>query len=104
MKKKKKEKKKKKKTSLLRTLPHPPHAQRRARRSTLNDARLRVGSGGVPREQKMLKGHLPRVIYHEVYQYTKLKLNREPDPHVQAPWFQPAATTATPLSFSSALE
>ena len=22
---------------------------------------------GVPREQKMLKGHLPRVIYHQVY-------------------------------------
>ena len=22
---------------------------------------------GVPREQKMLKGHLPRVIYHRVY-------------------------------------
>jgi len=23
--------------------------------------------GGVPREQKMLKGHLPTVIYHQVY-------------------------------------
>ena len=23
--------------------------------------------GGVPREQKMLKGHLPRVIYHHLY-------------------------------------
>ena len=23
--------------------------------------------GGVPREQKMLKGHLPRVIYNQVY-------------------------------------
>jgi len=23
--------------------------------------------GGVPREQKMLKGHLPRVMYHQVY-------------------------------------
>ena len=23
--------------------------------------------GGVPREQKMLKGHLPRVIHHQVY-------------------------------------
>ena len=23
--------------------------------------------GGVPREQKMLKGHLPRVIYQKVY-------------------------------------
>ena len=30
--------------------------------------RLRVGwLTGVPREQKMLKGHLPRVIYHQVY-------------------------------------
>ena len=27
-----------------------------------------VGSlGGVPREQKMLKGHLPTVIYNQVY-------------------------------------
>ena len=26
---------------------------------------------GVPREQKTLKGHLPRVIYHQVYSYTK---------------------------------
>ena len=26
---------------------------------------------GVPREQKMLKGHLPRVIYHQVYLHTK---------------------------------
>ena len=23
--------------------------------------------GGVPREQRMLKGHLPRVMYHQVY-------------------------------------
>ena len=23
--------------------------------------------GGVPREQKMLTGHLPRVMYHQVY-------------------------------------
>jgi len=23
--------------------------------------------GGVPREEKMLEGHLPRVIYHQVY-------------------------------------
>jgi len=27
-----------------------------------------VGLGGVPREQKMLKGHPPRVIYHQVYE------------------------------------
>ena len=25
--------------------------------------------GGVPREQKMLKGHLPRVIYHQLLVY-----------------------------------
>ena len=33
--------------------------------------------GGVPREQKMLKGHLPRVIYHQVYWYTKKRKNRD---------------------------
>jgi hypothetical protein len=26
-----------------------------------------IALGGDPREQKMLKGHLPRVIYHRVY-------------------------------------
>jgi hypothetical protein len=26
-----------------------------------------LGVGGVPREQKMLQGHLPRVIHHQVY-------------------------------------
>ena len=46
----------------------------------IND-RLRVGwlnrfssPGGVPLEQKMLKGHLPRVIYHQVHKYTKSML------------------------------
>ena len=35
--------------------------------------RLRAGTslGGVPREQKILKGHLPRVIYHQVYKHAK---------------------------------
>ena len=28
--------------------------------------------GGVLREQKMLEGHLTRVIYHQVYHYTKI--------------------------------
>ena len=27
----------------------------------------KVDGSGPPREQKMLKGHLPRVIYHQVY-------------------------------------
>ena len=32
-----------------------------------------VGSlGGVPREQKVFEGQLPRVIYHQVYSYTKI--------------------------------
>ena len=33
-----------------------------------------VGSslGGVLREQKMLKGHLSRVIHHQVYLYTNI--------------------------------
>ena len=41
--------------------------------------RLRVGwlLGGVPREQNMLTGHLPGVIYHHVYQHTKF--TREPE-------------------------
>ena len=29
--------------------------------------------GGVPQEQSMLKGHLPRIVYHQVYEYTKKK-------------------------------
>ena len=32
------------------------------------DSRL----GGVPREQKILTGHLQTVIYHQVYLYTKI--------------------------------
>ena len=35
---------------------------------------LGTSLGGVPREQKMLKGHLPRVIYHQVYYYTKINV------------------------------
>ena len=35
------------------------------------DHTLAGSLGGVPPEQKMLKGHLPRVIYHQVYLYTK---------------------------------
>ena len=35
--------------------------------------------GEVPREQKMLKENLPRVIYHQVYKYMKRKLNRTPE-------------------------
>ena len=33
--------------------------------------------GGVPGEQKLLKEHLPRVIYHRVYQCTK---KQDPNP------------------------
>ena len=28
--------------------------------------------GGLPREQNMLQGHLPRVIHHQVCLYTKI--------------------------------
>ena len=31
------------------------------------DLMLESCLGGVPREQRMLKAHLPRVIYHQVY-------------------------------------
>jgi len=40
-------------------------------KSQLASTQLTLGPcvevGGVPREQKMLKGHLTRVIYHRVY-------------------------------------
>ena len=42
-------------------------------RGTISELPGIIRLGGVPREQKMLKGHLPRVIYHRVYQYTKTK-------------------------------
>ena len=35
--------------------------------------RLTPWQGGVPREEKMLKGHLPKIIYHQVYQHTKIQ-------------------------------
>ena len=31
--------------------------------------------GGVPRERKMLEGHLPRVIYHRVYSHIRRERN-----------------------------
>ena len=37
------------------------------------DSGLVGSTGGVPREQKMLKGRLPRVIYHQVHQSMKMK-------------------------------
>ena len=40
------------------------HRVFRAKRET-NQRVDRHGVGGVPREQKMLKGHLPMVIYHK---------------------------------------
>jgi len=42
-------------------------------RQSRPDSGLAVQVGGVPREQKMLKGHLPRVTCHQVYQYTKIE-------------------------------
>ena len=51
-----------------------PHARLRSRESrshsetkVISEGGERRSLGGVPREQKMLKGHLPRVIYHQVY-------------------------------------
>ena len=38
------------------------------------DSHSRDPLGGVPREHKMLKGQRPRVIYHQVYKYTKINL------------------------------
>ena len=55
-------------------------------RTTLSECRFAPGIGalpsddlgGVPREPKMLKGHLPRVIYHQVYLYTRISPELEP--------------------------
>jgi len=42
--------------------------------------RLRTSLEGVPREQKMLKAHLPRVKYHQVYCYMNLRrVTNEPN-------------------------
>ena len=38
-----------------------------ATEGVISEGGARRALGGVPREQKMLKGHLPRVIYHQVY-------------------------------------
>jgi len=40
--------------------------------SKLRQSRPDSVLGGVPQEQKMLKGHLLRVIYHQVHKYTKI--------------------------------
>jgi hypothetical protein len=41
------------------------------------DDRLHICLRGVPREQKMLKGHLPGVIYHGVYLVDEDKPNSQ---------------------------
>ena len=46
----------------------------------------------VPRGQKMLKGHLPRVTCHQVYQYTKTNAR-------DSGWNVTAGTPYTILSF-----
>ena len=50
----------------------------RARRVQVFGAHFSIADsmGGVPREQKMFKGHLPRVVYHQVNEYTKIKAGR----------------------------
>ena len=47
--------------------------------------------GGVPREQKLFKGHLPRVIYHRVYSNIRRKMLFEsrPNDRLRAKWKQP---------------
>ena len=37
------------------------------RKGDVHSVVIDSGMGGVPREQKMLKDHLPRVLYHPVY-------------------------------------
>jgi len=50
--------------TLRRVLDTPASIRRYKTIHTKQDAEELVG---VSREQKMLKGHLPRVIYHQVY-------------------------------------
>ena len=45
---------------------------RGARSLLLHHEEDSLAGGRVPQEQKMLKRHLPRVIYHQVYQYTNI--------------------------------
>ena len=67
--------------STSRSLPPPPYCPIASgagvtpvRTSEVIDSGLvrSTALGGVPREQKMLKGHLTRVIHHRVYYYTKI--------------------------------
>ena len=51
----------------IRALPRPRSSAAVSQRDRLRVGWLNRFLGGVPREQKMLKGHLPRVIYHQVY-------------------------------------
>jgi len=46
---------------LMNEVPHVP------RESTFVRVLKQGIAGGVPREQKMLKGHVPRVRYHQVH-------------------------------------
>jgi len=50
----------------------PPLVRLHLRRAPISSQVKSRFLGGVPREQKMLEGHLPRVIYHQVYQFTKI--------------------------------
>jgi len=47
--------------------PTPPHDCSNGSEHIPSFVKSVIDSGGVPREQNMLKGHLPRVIYHQVY-------------------------------------
>ena len=49
--------------SLIVLAPNDVHLRKGDVHSVVIDS----GLGGVPREQKILKGHLPRVLYHPVY-------------------------------------
>ena len=53
--------------SLLQWTPHPDPRFRSRTKTGLVDRLSGTSLGGVPREQKTLKGHLPRVVYRRVY-------------------------------------
>ena len=49
-------------------------AEATLRRRGESEGGERRALGGVPREQKMLEGHLTRVMYHSAYYFTKKKI------------------------------
>ena len=53
--------------TMQRLVADPPQTRSGFDEGVISEGGARRALGGVPREQKMLEGHLPRVIYHQLY-------------------------------------